>query len=226
MQADNTEVTTAFAKALAEVEVVRKKGSADTGKYTYTYADLVDVLAEVKRVCQGFGLAISQVVGQRDGMLTVTTSLYSTTDGSAMTFDPIELAMPRDPQALGSATTYLRRYSLVAIFAMPVADDDGAEATKQARATAQGHGRTGAEDRIREIIGSMADDVRAQFVADFKAQFGTGLTDLVSSRHADALTWTLAWMRPPAAEPTEPEAPPELDTRTPDQVADDAEATS
>lgn len=190
---------TAFYKALTAVELVRKTNTADTGKYKYTYADLTDVLGEVKRVCAEHDLAVFQEPSVIDGDLAVMTTLLHKT-GEWVAFPPIRLPLLRDPQAVGGAITYLRRYALVTIFAMAVDDDDAKAATDQVRHQEATGTRSGAEERIRKMMADLATDmpdVAKELRNDFRAQFGMGLVDLPVSKHGEALEWVIDWMKPP-----------------------------
>ena len=180
----------AFHAALASVESVHKTETADMGKYTVRYASLNAVHAECARACELHKLAVVQEPTVIDGLFAVCNTLIHA-DGSRLLLEPMCLPMPRDAQALGSATTYLRRYSLVAQFGLAVEDDDGAAATASAQ-TAPGR-RTEAERMIRESIAKLTDEERGRFVADFKTRFGQGLADLPAAKHGEALTWSREW---------------------------------
>lgn len=182
----------AFRAALASVEGLVKSEVADMGKYTVRYASLNAVHAECGRACELNKLAICQEPTVRDGMFAVITTLIHE-DGSRLVFEPMCLPIPREAQALGSATTYLRRYSLVAQFGLHVEDDDGRAATVAAQ-TQPGR-RSEAERMIRESIGAMDDETRKAYIAAFRAQFGVALQDLPVARHGDALTWSREWSR-------------------------------
>jgi hypothetical protein len=185
-----------FARALAAIRQVTKTQTADTGKYTYTYADLGDVLEECKRALAEQDLVLSQVPSYDDGMLTVTAMIYTTAEEDVdvpITFPAMGMKLPSDAQAYGSALTYARRYQLLTIFGIAPEDDDGKEATTAAR-TAPG-ARTEAERTIREEIGKMDRDTRTRFAAEFRQQFGSILAELPNRRHGDALTWTMAWVQ-------------------------------
>jgi hypothetical protein len=196
------EASLAFAEALAAVEPVMKTQEADTGKYTYRYADLGDVLDECKRACGLHGLVITQVPTVREGYLAVSMWLLHK-NGGQVHFDPLMMALPKEAQAYGSALTYARRYQLMTVFGIAPEDDDGRAATVAAQ-TQPGR-RTEAERMIRESIAQMPEPLRRQFVDDFKREFGMSLTDLPAARHGDALTWAREW-QPTAAEP-DPDAP-------------------
>jgi hypothetical protein len=187
------EALLAFYAALGSVETVRKSETADTGKYQYSYATLNAVHAEIERACELHGLAISQEPTVHEGLFAVATTLIHK-DGSMLAFAPMCLPMPKEAQALGSATTYLRRYSLVSIFGLAVEDDDGHAATVAAQ-TSPGR-RTEAERLIRESMAEMAPDVARAFQEDFKVAFGMTLSDLPAGRHGDALTWCRQWQPP------------------------------
>jgi hypothetical protein len=182
----------AFARALGEIVNVAKTQTADTGKYSYTYADLGDVLDECKRACGDQGLTIVQVPTVQDGFLALGMWLIHA-GGGQVTFDPLMMQLPKEAQAYGSALTYARRYQLMTVFRIAPEDDDGQAATTAAQ-TQPGR-RTEAERLIRESIATMDDATRSHFAADFKRQFGMPLMDLPASKHGDALTWSREWSR-------------------------------
>ena len=182
----------AFAQALGEVVNVAKTQTADTGKYSYTYADLGDVLDECKRACREHGLTIVQVPTVQDGCLALGLWLIHD-QGGQVTFDPLMMQLPKEAQAYGSALTYARRYQLLTVFGIAPEDDDGRAATVAAQA--QPGRRTEAERLIREAIGLMDEPTRKDFATDFKRQFGVTLMDLPAPKHGDALTWSREWER-------------------------------
>jgi hypothetical protein len=181
----------AFHAALGAVEGVRKAEAADLGRYTIRYASLNAVHAECLRACELFKLTVCQEPTVHEGMFAVFNTLIHES-GSRVEMEPMCLPMPKDAQALGSATTYLRRYSLVSQFGIPVEDDDGRAATVSAQA--QPGRRTEAERMIRESIATMDQPTKDAFTLAFKEQFHSTLTDLPANRHGDALTWSREWM--------------------------------
>lgn len=180
----------AFHGALGSVESVRKNEEADLGRYTIRYASLNAVHAECLRACEMHDLQVIQEPTLHEGMFAVFNTLIHK-DMSRVELSPMCLPMPKDAQALGSATTYLRRYSLVSQFGLAVEDDDGRAATVAAH-TQPGQ-RTEAERMIRELMGAMSEDERKQFAGAFRDEFRCGLSDLPASRHGQALTWTQEW---------------------------------
>jgi len=187
----------AFHAALGDVESVRKSEEADMGKFTVRYASLNAVHAECERACEVHGLRVVQEPTVVDGLFAVVNTLIHA-DLSMLRMEPMCLPLPKDAQALGSATTYLRRYSLVSQFGLAVEDDDGRAATVSAQA--QPGRRTEAERMIRESIAQMPEEQRKRFQEAFKAQFASSLTDLPAARHGDALTWAREWEREDSAD--------------------------
>ena len=129
----------AFAKDMAafqsECPVIKKTKTAKAGSFSYTYADLADVLAAVKPVLSKHGLALLQHVGGSDGQISVTTVLLHT--GGHREESTVSIQAPMDLQKLGGALSYLKRYSVSAALAVSCEDDDdGAYASTSSRRAA------------------------------------------------------------------------------------------
>ena len=122
----------AWVAAWAEIPDVKKTKKANAGSYTYTYADLADVLATVRPVLKKHGLAVSQsVTGDEKGVAVETRVTH--TEGWTERFGPLVLSSPGDPRSAGGAITYARRYGLSAALGIATEDDtDGATASKPA----------------------------------------------------------------------------------------------
>jgi hypothetical protein len=116
------EIATALAKAQGEVQNVVK--DAKNPHFKSNYATLDAITDTVRPVFAKHGLAVVQIPNCVDGIVTVETIV---THGSGqwirgVTSSPVTKA---DPQGVGSACTYLRRYSLAAIASLAQTDDDG-----------------------------------------------------------------------------------------------------
>ena len=114
--------------ALSELEDVARSQTADAGTYTYRYADLADILGAARPILAKHNLAVTQPVDSVDGVVHVKTRFWHV---SGQVFDSPALSMPQPAgaQGLGSAITYLRRYSLLAALGLATEDDDGKAAT-------------------------------------------------------------------------------------------------
>jgi len=133
---EHDKVLPAFVETLGEIGSVTRAHTADAGTYTYSYANLSDTLAEVKRACAEHFLVVSQNMGhesdEHGDYLTVTTTVLHPS-GQWITWPPARCKIAADPQKMGSASTYLRRYSLTALFAIPTTDDDGSSTVRGIR---------------------------------------------------------------------------------------------
>ncbi len=106
-------------------------GAVKSSKNPYfksSYADLGSVLAACKDILNAHGIVILQPHFSNDKGTYVQTVLFHES-GEFITSDtPVVCSKPNDPQALGSAITYARRYSLQSFLSMPAEDDDGESA--------------------------------------------------------------------------------------------------
>lgn len=90
------------------------------------YADLNAVREACQTLLNGEGVLISQPVIQKDGKNYLRTELTHAESGEFVASDvEIVCAKQNDPQALGSAITYARRYGLQALVGLGAEDDDG-----------------------------------------------------------------------------------------------------
>jgi hypothetical protein len=110
-------------------EVPTKSG----GSYSYSYADLAAVSAEILPLLGRCGLAWVTRPTTVDGRFVLTYHLIHAS-GEVIEGE-FPLPPPSTPQAMGSAITYARRYTLCAVtgVAADTDDDDAAHATNQAR---------------------------------------------------------------------------------------------
>jgi hypothetical protein len=133
----------ALVKAQAEVENATK--NAANPFYRSRYADLTEILRVTKPVFATHGLAVVQFVATgADGTASLeNVILHESGEWMAETASaPLapketkEGPKPSDAQSLGSAITYLRRYSLAAIAGITQEDDDGNAASHPPKAEA------------------------------------------------------------------------------------------
>ena len=110
-----------------------KKG-ADNPYFKSKYADLGSVLESCKSLLNDNGITIlqphsTQAFTNSEGVtLTkdfVETVLIHESGEFIKSSTPVVVAKQNDPQALGSAITYARRYGLQSLLSIPAEDDDG-----------------------------------------------------------------------------------------------------
>lgn len=128
-----SENITKIASALvsAQKDFLSAKKSSDNPFFKSKYADLQSVISAVKESLNENGIAFIQSPTESEGdVLKLTTRLLHES-GEWIEDTAVCPLVKRDPQAFGSALSYLRRYSLSAMCGIYQADDDGNEATKK-----------------------------------------------------------------------------------------------
>jgi len=116
-------ISPALVAAINAIEGVKK--GADNPFFKSKYANLESVIEAAHGALSANGLAVMQGPGPMDGnCITLTTRLIHES-GEWVETDFSLPAGKMDPQAAGSAITYARRYSLMAMLNMPAVDDDG-----------------------------------------------------------------------------------------------------
>jgi hypothetical protein len=190
------DLAAALVAALGELADVGRTKTADAGQYRYRYADLAAVLEQVRPVLARHGLAVMQAVdtepaGQAAAVSVSTLVVH--VSGAVHQSPPLRLTAPNDPQKVGSAVTYARRYSLMATLGIAAADedDDGAAArpAPPAARRAEPSTRSDAERAIRAMIADVDPDIRQRVQTAFRDHYCVGLSDLPVDRHDEALAF-------------------------------------
>ena len=118
----NAELIAALSKAQGEITNAAK--NAKNPHFKSDYADLAAVLNTVKPALSKHGIALVQGTAFDGSMVTVTTVLAHSSGGSVSS-EASCVPAKMDGQGIGSATTYLRRYSLAAMCGIAQQDLDG-----------------------------------------------------------------------------------------------------
>jgi hypothetical protein len=133
-------------KEKTAVVVTKEKGT-----YSYTYADLAEVVEVARPILAAHGLAFTQDIVIEDQWLRLTTKVMHKA-GHVESFGPLVVPVGATPQATGSTLTYLRRYAILSSLGLaPTDDDDAASATKSAPSQ-RGRGKD-ADSRVRGYKG-------------------------------------------------------------------------
>lgn len=160
------------ALATAQGEIENASKNAKNPHFKSSYADLAEVLNTIRPVFSKHGLSLIQSTGY-DGSLVHVSSILAHAEGGYLTTTASCQPAKSDAQGIGSATTYLRRYSAAAVAGIAQEDDDGQAAAhngKPAPVTAiSGRPTDGAWEAMdsesqaflrkvaAEVIGRMAD---------------------------------------------------------------------
>jgi len=122
MSENIADLATALAKAQAKIEGATK-GKVNS-HFKSRYADLAQVWDAIRGPLTENGLSVVQApMTTPDGAILRTMILHSSGQWIASTY-PVN-PVKHDPQGLGSAYTYSRRYSLMAMVGVAPEDDDG-----------------------------------------------------------------------------------------------------
>ena len=120
-----TEVVAGLLAAQAEFEVLSK--SSNNPFFNSKYIALPDLVQAVNPTLSKHGLGISQLVSNIDGQSALTTILFHTSGQYISSTTPLHLSK-NDPQAHGSAITYMRRYAYMSILGLVADEDDDGNA--------------------------------------------------------------------------------------------------
>ena len=120
------EVLSALVKAKSQIGSITK-GSANPF-FKSKYADLSAILNTVEPVLQEFNLAVIQpVVNIDSSSFIATTFIHESGQYVSILGSELVAAKQNDPQAMGSAITYARRYSISSGLSLNSENDDDGE---------------------------------------------------------------------------------------------------
>lgn len=201
-------ISASLVKALGELSDVPKGREAKiptkTGaSYGYRYADLADALSMVRPILAKHDLAVTQTASNPDHDTVAITTTLLHSSGQWITFDPLLLPNGRTAQETGSAITYGRRYSLLAVLGLAAEDDDGASAAPRQprnaqprpteRSTAPVKKAPVVEDtvvtsEIKRMLSEVTTETAKAIKAEFLTEYGK-LADLSPEKQVEARDW-------------------------------------
>jgi len=126
-EGDRAPFAKAFIAAQKATEAVKK--AATNPAFKTKYADLSEVVEATVPALNANGIGVIQVPGY-DGELVSVTTVFVHESGASVT--GVLRMRPRktDPQGVGTAITYARRYALLAMTGAAPEDDDGNAASQ------------------------------------------------------------------------------------------------
>jgi len=169
-----SESIAALAKAIAlsQLHVENALKSSTNPHFKSKYADLAEILNTVRPVFSANGIAIVQTPTFESGVASVETMLCHESGEfiSSICSSPIS---KQDAQGIGSAITYLRRYSLAAMCGIAQEDDDGQHAVQESQTQRQAPSRklSNAEREmgVADMKGAPDEAALKQVWADYHA---------------------------------------------------------
>lgn len=169
MQHSNIDqIATALCLAQGEIENAVKNSA--NPHFRSRYADLAEIINTIRPVFSKHGLAVVQSPSYAEGLVSVTT-LLTHKSGQWIKDVASAPASKLDAQGVGSAITYLRRYSLAAFAGIAQEDDDGNAASAKPR------NNTPSKEAIAQATAELRscktlDDLKAAF-SSFPAEVRT-----------------------------------------------------
>ena len=135
---NKSESITELAKALNkfQAECSGAKKDADNPFFGSKYANLEAVINCAKSALDNNGLAVSQFPIMDQGYCGVETILMHSS-GEWISNTLLLACKKQDPQAMGSAITYARRYAYQSVLGIPSEDDDGEKSMTRNQAPIQ-----------------------------------------------------------------------------------------
>jgi hypothetical protein len=166
-------ISAALVAFQAECQDVVPNAEADTGKFSYRYADLSTVLAELRPRLAKHGLAIVQTpmddaAPGGSGVCVGVRTIILHKSGESIDAGQVLLPMTQQtPQGAGACITYARRYALGALAGIATDHDEDAAsqqrgappaATPQRKPRAAAKPAPAASDDSPSTVGSHFDD--------------------------------------------------------------------
>lgn len=185
----HTESVANLAAALvaAQAEMENANKNATNPHFKSHYADLAEIINTAKPVLTKHGLTVVQFPGFADGRAELETVLLHKS-GEWMAGTAGAPLQKHDPQGVGSALTYLRRYAMAAVCAIAQEDDDGNAASSAASSKPTG---AKVEPSLLKQVTNMLDLYR-----DRLPQSGITATEsAIKAGDTHRLTKALEWMR-------------------------------
>jgi hypothetical protein len=170
-----SDIATALAKAQSEMKNATLNKT--NPHFRSKYADLAGIRDAITPALTKHGIAVTQLIEIYGEMTVVATKLIHTSGQMIESRFPI-MADPTKPQAIGSAITYARRYSLSAICGIAADEDDDGNAAQEAAPAKSAHlSKSSARpvyEKLQAAIDKAAssDDLKI-WVKDAKAEIAT-----------------------------------------------------
>jgi hypothetical protein len=124
-----TDLFTALIKAQSQMGSAVK--DSKNPHFRHGYASLSSVIDAIIPVLNANGVGVLQLPSIEGSEVRLTTILMHSSGQRLSSTVGAPLGKRQDAQSVGSAITYLRRYSLQSIMGLPVEDDDGNAASRR-----------------------------------------------------------------------------------------------
>jgi hypothetical protein len=200
LQSEQTnDLVSALVKASAEIKTAKK--DAENPFFKSKYSDLPSIVEACKSALLKNNLVVTQSTTLVNGVTALVTTLHHTSGQWIRGYYPVT-AVKADPQAMGSAITYARRYALSAIVGVVSEDDDDGESA-MGRSVYSAPKRNGIEyiEPVSRVTtqGNSEETIKAPATADgsiewksVKIHFGKNKDMALGTLTPRSLSW---WIR-------------------------------
>ena len=173
-------IASALLKAQKNIKTVQ--ANSENNHFQYKYADLASVIEACKKPLNDEGISILQAV---EGTSVETILLHESGEYISCSVSIVSKD-PNDPQKMGSAITYAKRYGLQSLVLLPTDDDDGNGAATPIKKSST---------PPPSAIPSQATDVQKNNIRKLLAELGKtekGLCTALKIESLDKITFQMA----------------------------------
>jgi hypothetical protein len=104
--------------------------------YSSKYVEINSLLAAISPILQKHGVLLSQPLTSIEGKPALTTSLQDVESGTHLS-STTPIPDIQDPQKMGAAITYFRRYGILSVLGLGAVDDDAQSTSGKKKAPAK-----------------------------------------------------------------------------------------
>lgn len=108
-----------------QTEIGKLSKDKENPFFKSSYFDINQILEQLLPLLDKHGIVVMQPLSNVDGKPALKTNVYHADKNEPFISETIILPESNDPQKMGSAITYYRRYALQSLFLLQAEDTDG-----------------------------------------------------------------------------------------------------
>lgn len=197
LQSEKTaELVTALTKASGQIKVARK--DSENPFFHSRYADLSAITEASREALVNNDLVVTQSTSIELNQMVLVTTLHHVSGQWIRGYYPIS-AMKADPQSMGSAVTYARRYALSSMLGIVTEDDDGESSMGRNAQPTQQINRVEKSEVGKEYYSVLTAEEPRAVPADWKQaiiHFGKSKGKSLGSLTSNSLRWWVKEWQP------------------------------
>ena len=197
LQSEKTaELVTALTKASGQIKVARK--DSENPFFHSRYADLSAITEASREALVNNDLVVTQSTSIELNQMVLVTTLHHVSGQWIRGYYPIT-AVKADPQSMGSAVTYARRYALSSMLGIVTEDDDGESSMGRNAQPTQQINRVEKSEGGKEYYSVLTAEEPRAVPADWKQaiiHFGKSKGKSLGSLTSNSLRWWVKEWQP------------------------------